>query len=536
MLIRKKDCCCKGDDTGPEPPTPPDVPFWVECFPLILKNKFRASFFGPSGEVQPVRFWCHIRPPAQFPFPNPGNIPTAWASGENYYWYDGYQGWEILPNSTIVQQGSDPNLPLGGPVEGNYYVSLPNRPDQDLMQFDELYTNPNTSLLVTVSVFNEQQRFRYGEIQVGHVLMPHGSITGTNRSVPESGLQPHNTFDIVDSTLGSGSLHLGSGLLMWSNPGRDGSSLDIAGAYRAGSRPSGVGFSWVFENHYQRSGFGYHPVQNNAPTEILCTVVPTTPVKVCNYQTDGSFDSTQEVTFALSDNNITLDQVSRGSKTFETAASTTLNVASAALPFAQNSIATQMTFSASYGYTGVSFPEVAPPFWCGGTQSGAIASSFDSNCTALDLIESYQISQITVHEQIQTSGEPTTFVCCSTSNVNFPVFGESEGLQYASVEAGEPKALSLQECEKPKECSNFESPSGFLSGFNTIGAHLGTSSYGRSDFNGVDTVNANITARDGHTIETINNVLTVGGIVLSANSSSATLNSHVHLSSVNGGG
>tara|TARA_Y100000114_G_scaffold77560_1_gene71325 strand:- start:7216 stop:8646 length:1431 start_codon:yes stop_codon:yes gene_type:complete len=475
-----------------------------------------------------------MRPPAQFPFPNPGNIPTAWANGDNYYWYDGFQGWEILPNSTIVQQGSDPNLPLGGPVEGNYYVSLPNRPDQDLMQFDELFTNPNTNLFVTVSVFNEQQRFRYGEIQVGHVLMPHGSITGTNRGVPESGLQPHNTFDIVDSTLGSGSLHLGSGLLMWSNPGRDGSSLDIAGAYRAGSRPSGVGFSWVFENHYQRSGFGYHPVQNNAPTEILCSVVRTTPIKVCNYDSAGSLLSTQDVSFAVSDNSLSLDDVALGNKQFTGVE--TLSVNTSGLPFTQSSISNSVVFQASYGYTGVSFPEVSPPRFCGGSQDDSLTGSFDGNCTALDLIESYQISQMTIHDQIQRVGQPTSFSCGSTSNVNFLDPGELAGLQYASVEAGLPKALQLQECSKPRECSNSEGiDTGFLSGFNSQAAHLGTESYSRSDFNGLNTVDANIEARDGHVIQTTNNILQTGGVIIAADSTSATLFSHVHLATINGG-
>ena len=444
MLIRKKDCCCKGEEGEPEPPTPPDVPFWVECFPTILSNEFRASFFGPDGEIQPVRFWTHMRPPVQFPFPNPGNIPSAWASGEEYHWYDGFQGWVILPNSTIVQQGSDPNLPLGGPATGNYFVSLPFRPDLDLMQFDELYTNPNTSLLTSVSVFNEQQRFRYSEIQVGHILMPFGSITGTNRSVAGS-INPHDSFAMVDSTLGAGSLHLGAGLLMWSNPGKDGTSLDIAGAFRAGSRPSGVGFSWVAENHYQRQGFGYHPVQNNAPQQILATVVRTTPIKVCNYDSAGSLLSSQDVSFALSDNSIALDSLDLGSKKFT--AVETLSVNNAGLPFTQSSISNSVVFVASYGYTGVSFPEVSPPRFCGGSQNDSLAGSFDGNCTALDLIESYQITQMTIHDQIQGLSQPTSFSCGSTSNVNSLNFGELGGLQYASVEAGLPKALQLQESQ-----------------------------------------------------------------------------------------
>ena len=533
MLIRKKDCCCKGDDDTGGPPVLPSVPFWVECFPIILKNQFSSSFFGPSGENQSPRFWTHMRPPVQFPFPNAGNVPQAWANGQDYYWYDGFQGWVILPTSTIVEQGNDPNLPLGGPEQGNYFVSLPDDPNLDLMQFDELYTNPNASQFTSVSVFNSLQRFRYGEIQVGQTVMPHGAITGTNRGVDES-LEPHNSFDIVDSTLGAGSLHLGAGLLMWSNPGQDGSSSDIAVSFSGGSRPSGVSFGWVQDNHYQRTGFGYHPTQNHAPTQILSTVVRTTPVKVCDYASGGSLNDTREVALSFSDNNVVLDTVDMGSKRFT--GSETLNVNTSGLGFTQSTITNSVTFIASYGYTGISFPSASPPRWCGGTQDDSVGGSFDGNCTALDLIESYRIDSITVHDQIQNTGQPTTYACGTTFAANLVNSGTLGGVQYASVEAGLPKALQLQDCSKPRECGNSDSPDeGFLSGFNSTGAYLGTGTYSRSDFNGVDTDNPNVAARDGHVIATVEDLLAVGGIVSAADGSSATLFSHAHLASINGG-
>ena len=214
----------------------------------------------------------------------------------------------------------------------------------------------------------------------------------------------------------------------------------------------------------------------------------------------------------------------------------TLNVSASGLNFTQDTITNSVTFVASYGFTGVSFPEVSPPRWCGGSQDDSIAGSFDGNCTALALVESYRITEMTIHDQIQNTGQPTTYACGTTFAANLINAGELGAVQYASVTAGLPKALSLQECSKPRECANSdEIDTGFRSGFNSTGAHLGTSTYSRSDFNGVNTADVNIAARDGHVIATVEDLLAIGGIVTAADSSTATLFSHVHLSNVNGG-
>ena len=204
-------------------------------------------------------------------------------------------------------------------------------------------------------------------------------------------------------------------------------------------------------------------------------------------------NDTREVAFSFSDNNVVLDTVDMGSKRFT--GSETLNVNTSGLGFTQSTITNSVTFIASDGYTGISFPSASPPRWCGGTQDDSVGGSFDGNCTALDLIESYRIDSITVHDQIQNTGQPTTYACGTTFAANLVNAGELEGVQYASVEAGLPKSLQLQDCSKPRECANSEDAGGFLSGFNSTGAYLGTGTYSRSDFNGVDTVNANILIR-----------------------------------------